>query len=70
MVFLKTVTTSGSCFFLSQDKKHQNTQWELHTMDSLFDGKHSQWGNRFLPITEACLETSRKSTVKLFCKNS
>ena len=30
-------------------------------MDSLFDGKYSQWGNKFLPITEAYLEHSLKS---------
>ena len=35
----------------------------------LYD-KHSQRGNRFLPITEAYLEPSEKSTMKLFCKNS
>ena len=69
--FLKTLlTTSGGCFFLSQDAKHQNTLWQLHAMGSLFDGKCSQWGNRFLPITEAYLEPSRKSTMKLFCKIS
>ena len=31
-------------------------------MDSLFDGKYSQWGIMFLPITEVYLEPSRKST--------
>ena len=35
-------------------------------MESLFDGKYSQWSNRFLPSTEAYLEPSRKSTTKLF----
>ena len=39
-------------------------------MGSLFDGKHNQWGNMFLPITELYLEPGRKSTMKLFCKNS
>ena len=62
--------TSSGCFFLSQDAKHQNTLWQLHAMNSLFDGKYSQWGNRFLPITEAYLEPSRKSTMKIFCKIS
>ena len=37
-------------------------------MGSLFDGKYIQWGNRFLPITEAYLEPIRKSTIKLFRK--
>ena len=39
-------------------------------MGSLFDGKYSQWGNRFLPITEANLEPSRKSKIKFFCKKT
>ena len=60
--------TSGGCFFLCQDAKHQNTLRLLHAMGSLFDGKYSQWGNRFLPITEAYLEHSQKSTMKIFAK--
>ena len=68
---LKALLTSfGGCFFLSQDAKHQNTLWQLQTMDSLFDGKDSQWGNKFLPITDVYLKPSRKFTMKLFCKNS
>ena len=35
-----------------------------------FDGEYSQRGNRFLTITEAYLEPSRKSTMKLIFKNS
>ena len=27
---------------------------------------YSQWGSRFLPFTETCLEPSRKSTMKCF----
>ena len=46
----------------------QNMQ--LHAMGSLFDGKYSQWDNRFLPITEAYLEPNQKSTMQLSCKNS
>ena len=37
-------------------------------MDSLFDGKYSQWGNKFLPITEPYLRPSRKSLWNLFEK--
>ena len=33
-------------------------------MGFLFDGKYSQCGNRFLPITEVCLEPSPKFTMK------
>ena len=36
----------------------------LHATGSLFDGKYSQCGNSFLPITEGYLEPSRKSTMK------
>ena len=54
----------------SQHAKHQNTLWQLHAMGSMLDGKYSLWCNRFLPITKAYLEPSRKSTMKLFCKNS
>ena len=50
--------------------KIQNITRQLHAMSSLFDSKYSQWGNRFLPITEAYFEPSRVSTMKLFCKNS
>ena len=39
-------------------------------MGSLFDGKYSQGGKRFLLITEAYLEPSQKSTMGLFCKSS
>ena len=39
-------------------------------MGSLFRGKYSQWDNSFLPITEAYLEPSRKSTMKRFGKNN
>ena len=39
-------------------------------MGPLFDRKYSQWDNRFLLITEAYLDPSRKSTMELFCKNS
>ena len=39
-------------------------------MGSLFDRKYSQWGNRFLLITEAHLEPSRNATMEVFCKNS
>ena len=39
-------------------------------MGPLFDRKYSQRGNRFLLITEAYLDPSRKSTMELFCKNS
>ena len=39
-------------------------------MGSLFDGKYSQGGNKVLPIKEVYLEPGRKSTMKLFCKNS
>ena len=39
-------------------------------MGSLFDGMYTQWGNRFLPITETYLEPSGKYTMKLFYKNS
>ena len=53
--FLKTLTTSDGCFFLSQDAKHQI---QLHPMGSLFDGKYNQRGKKFLPITEAYLELS------------
>ena len=38
-------------------------------MGSLLDGKHSQRGNRFLPITEAYLEPSQKSKMQLFGEN-
>ena len=37
-------------------------------MGSLFEGKYSQWGNTFLPITETYLEPSQKSTMKHICK--
>ena len=37
-------------------------------MGSWFDGKYSQRGNKYLTIAEAYLESSRKSTIKLFCK--
>ena len=37
-------------------------------MGSLFDSKYSQWGNRFLPITEVYLEPSQISTMEFFCK--
>ena len=30
----------------------------------------AQWDSKFLPITEAYLEPSRKSMMRLFCKNS
>ena len=77
--YVETPVQVSSCEFceivnsyciLSQDAKHQNTTWQLHSMDSLFDGKCSQRGNTFLFITEAYLEPSRKSTMKLFCKIS
>ena len=38
-------------------------------MGSLLDGKYSQRGNRFLPITEAYLEPSQKSKMELFGEN-
>ena len=41
-----------------------------NTMGSLFNGKYSQWGYRFLPITEAYLEPSQKSRRELFFENS
>ena len=44
------LTNSGGCFFALQDAKHKNTLRQLHAMGSLFDGKYSQWGSRFLPI--------------------
>ena len=34
-------------------------------MGSLFDHKYSQWGNRFLFITEPCLKPSEKSAIEL-----
>ena len=37
-------------------------------MGSLFDGKYSQWSNRFLPITEVYLKPSQISTMEFFCK--
>ena len=37
-------------------------------MGSLSDVEYNQRGNRFLLITEAYLEPSRKSTMNLFCK--
>ena len=37
-------------------------------MGSLFDGKYNQWGNWFLPITEAYLEPSRTSKITLLQK--
>ena len=39
-------------------------------MGFLFDRKYSHSGNRFLLITEAYLERSWKSTMRLFSKNS
>ena len=66
-----SLTTSGGCFFLSQDPKHQNRLWRLHVMSLFFDGKYcrySQLGNRFPAITQACLEPNRKSNLMLFSK--
>ena len=37
-------------------------------MGSLFHGKYSQRDNRFLPIREVYLESSRKSKMELFRK--
>ena len=39
-------------------------------MGSLFDDNYSQRCKRFLPITEAYLEPSRKSAMNLFCKKT
>ena len=40
-------------------------------MGSLFDdGKYSQWGNRFLPITDAYLEPVLEPTMEFFSDNS
>ena len=39
-------------------------------MGSLFDGKYSQWGDSLLPNTRAYLEPSRKSTMRVFWRNS
>ena len=64
------IATSGGCFFLSQGAKYQNTGRQLNGMDSFCDGKYNKWDNRFLSITEAYLELSPKSTMKLFCKSS
>ena len=62
--FLKTLlTTSGCCFFLSQDTKYQNALLQLHAKGLSFDSKYSQSGNRFPLIIEAYLELSQKSTV-------
>ena len=35
-------------------------------MGSLFNGKCSQWSNRFLPVTKAYLKPIRKSAMELF----
>ena len=37
-------------------------------MGSLFDGKYSQLGNRFLPMTETYLESSQKPTIEFFLR--
>ena len=67
--FLKIMLiSSDGCSILSQGTKHQNTLWQLPAMGSLLDDKYRQWGNRFLLITEAYLEPSRKSTTRVFCK--
>ena len=69
--FLKTLsTTSGGCFFLSQDTKYQNALLELHAKGLSFDSKYSQSGNRFPLIIEAYLELSQKSTVVDRCSSS
>ena len=36
----------------------------VNAMGSLFNGKYSQCGNRFLPIKEAYLEPSPKSSME------
>ena len=53
---------------LTKDAKHKNTLRQPHAMGSLFDRKYSQWDNRFQLVTEAYLETSRKSTMEPFYK--
>ena len=35
-------SSTGGCFFPSQDAKHKNTLSQLHAMGSLFDGKYNQ----------------------------
>ena len=61
------MTTSGGYFFQSPYAKH-NTLRQLHAMGSLFDHKLSQWGNKFLLITEACLKPSQNLQWNSFAK--
>ena len=60
--FLKTFfLTDHRRWLLLSVIRYKNAIRQLHAMGWLFDGKDSQWGKRFLPVTEAYLEPRRIS---------
>ena len=58
------------CYKMLNIKQKKKKLWQQHAISSMFDGKCSQWGNRFIPITKRNLEPNRKCTMKFLCKNS